>query len=233
MNEATHESRPRTVVWDMGGIFHVYFTERVLMRGEREGWPLEEVPLGPTGRVADPAYDRMDAGEVSEGDYYHEVIRRLADIGVDHDPRSEDPGAPEALRPQVWQLIEEIAASPLRQAVLTNDASAWLGERWWEGWEHAHHFDALVDVATLGVRKPDPATYRHVLSVLDAEPADAVFIDDMHVNCAGAEAVGMHSVWFDITDPAGSVRRLRELISMPVPTETTETTEAALPGATR
>lgn len=201
------------VVWDMGGVFQRYFTEAVLERGDEHGWPVAELPLGPTGAVPDPDYDAMDAGELTEGEYYLRVVRRLREIGVDYDPRT-DPDMAARRRTEVWDLIEDVAASPVRQAVLTNDATSWLGEGWWETWPHRHLFDAVVDVETVGVRKPAPEPFLHVLDVLGAEPQRAVFVDDMRVNCRGAEAVGMTGHHLDITDPAGAVARLRALLGL-------------------
>lgn len=46
-------------------------------------------------------------------------------------------------------------------------------------------------------------------------PSECLFIDDMPVNVAGAEAVGMMGFLFSVTDPAGSVARLRALLDLP------------------
>jgi putative hydrolase of the HAD superfamily len=46
--------------------------------------------------------------------------------------------------------------------------------------------------ARLGLAKPDPAIYRAVLSRFSARPEEALFIDDLAVNVAGAEAAGLH-----------------------------------------
>ena len=200
------------VVWDMGGIFHRYFTEPMVEVGRREGWPVERLPLGPTGPGPDPAYERMAEGVISEGEYLRVVVDALAEAGIAFDPQAEIDPDGEA-RPQVWQLVHEVAADPaVRQVTLTNDATAWMGERWWETWPHAHLFDALIDVATIGVRKPAPEPFLHVLERVGRPSGDCVFVDDMPVNCRGAEAVGMRSVWFDITDPDGSVDRVRKEI---------------------
>lgn len=201
------------VVWDMGGIFRRYFTEVLLDVGRERGWPVGRIALGPTGEVADPDYAAMDAGELPEREYLARVLQRLADEDIDYDPRY-DPDWEHEDRPEVWALIRDITASPLRQAILTNDATAWLGERWWETWPHAALFDAVVDVETIGVRKPAPEAFRHVLGVLGAEAPTAVFVDDMHVNCHGAEEVGMLSHWFDIRDPQGAVASLRARIGL-------------------
>jgi HAD superfamily hydrolase (TIGR01509 family) len=201
------------VVWDMGGIFRRYFTEVLVDVGRERGWPVGRMPLGPTGEVPDPDYAAMDAGEVPEREYLGQVLARLADEDIDFDPR-HDPDWESEDRPEVWALVRDLAASPLRQAVLTNDASAWLGERWWETWPHRDLFDAVVDVETIGVRKPAPEAFRHVLDVLGAQASSAVFVDDMHVNCRGAEEVGMHGHWFDIRDPQGSVASLRARLGL-------------------
>ena len=201
------------VVWDMGGIFRRYFTEVLLDVGRARGWPVGRMALGPTGEVPDPDYVAMDAGEVPEREYLARVLDRLADEDIDYDPR-HDPDWEVEDRPEVWALIRDVAASPLRQAVLTNDATAWLGARWWESWPHRDLFDAVVDVETIGVRKPAPEAFRHVLDVLGAQAPSAVFVDDMHVNCRGAEAVGMQSHWFDVRDPQGSVAALRARIGL-------------------
>lgn len=151
-------SRLPHVVWDMGGILYHYFAELMVDLGRRRGWPLDRVPLGPTGDLSDPDYRRLVAGELIEPEYVRLVVDRLRAVGIDFDP-STDLDWEGWSRPEVFELIEDIASSGHRQAVLTNDASRWLGEGWWETWEHAAAFDAMVDVETIGVRKPAAAPY--------------------------------------------------------------------------
>jgi FMN phosphatase YigB (HAD superfamily) len=40
-----------------------------------------------------------------------------------------------------------------------------------------------------------------------------VFTDDLEENVVGAEAAGLSAVLFDITDPAGSVSRVRAALT--------------------
>lgn len=202
------------VLWDMGGIFQEYFTEVILGVGDERGWPLDDVPMGPTHSIPDPDYDAMCAGDLDEPDYLQVVIDRLRALGIDYHPVTDRPQREPVPREEVWGVIDEIAASDRRQAILTNDASRWMGEGWWEHWPQAPKFDAIVDARQVGIRKPAPEPFLFALERIEADPAGIVFVDDMPVNCRGAEAVGMSSVWFDITDPAGSVRRLRERIGL-------------------
>jgi putative hydrolase of the HAD superfamily len=65
-------------------------------------------------------------------------------------------------------------------------------------------FDALVWSYQLGIAKPDPAIYRHVLAELRVEAGETFFIDDKHANIEAARALGMKTHVF--TTP----ERLRE-----------------------
>ena len=205
-----------TVIWDMGGIFRAYPTEAMATHGRAHGWPLDRVPMGPTGDVDDPRYRAMSVGDVGEREYLRLVLADLADAGVDFDPLAQ-PASFFPDRPLVWALLRDVAAADdRRQAILTNDAAHWLGESWWETWPHRHLFDAIVDSTMLGgVRKPAPDGFVEVLRRLgDPDPATCVFVDDMAMNTDAARALGMAAVQFDITDPAGSVAAVREVVGL-------------------
>ena len=52
-------------------------------------------------------------------------------------------------------------------------------------------FDVAVISGEVGLHKPQPEIYLLACERLEVEPAEAVFVDDLRENCAGAEAVGM------------------------------------------
>ena len=195
------------VVWDMGGILYRYFTELMVEAAEDRGWPMDRVPLGPTGPTPDADYLRMLAGEFDEPEYLARLTAKLAAEGIEFDaPRDLDWSGHE--RKVSWEAVRIVHDAGHRQAVLTNDASKWLGSNWWETWEPAKWFDGLIDVSTIGVRKPAPEPYLAAAEALGVPTTECLFIDDMPVNCRGAEAVGMASHLFDILDPDGSIERL-------------------------
>ena len=141
------------------------------------------------------------------------ITTRLQAEGIDFDaPRDLDWTGHE--RDETWSAIRRIHDAGHRQAILTNDASKWLGSDWWETWEPAEWFDVMVDVAMIGVRKPAPEPYLEAARRLGVPPAECLFVDDMPVNCRGAEAVGMESLLFDITDPVGSIERLMDRLDL-------------------
>jgi len=197
----------RAVIWDMGGILYPYFTELMLEEGEERGWPLDRLPLGPTGRVRDPAYEDLLEGRLDEPGYVAAVVGRLVAEGISFDPVA-DIDWTDCLRPAAWKTIRRLADRGLVQGLLTNDATRWLGERWWETWENAGWFQAILDVATLGVRKPAPEPYLAAARALGMAPEACLFVDDLPVNCRGAEAVEMASHLFDVTRPAETLDAL-------------------------
>lgn len=201
------------VIWDMGGIMYRFFTELLVDRGREQGWPLERLPLGPTGPGPDPLYAAMGRGELDEPEYVRRVAAALEGEGIAFSPY-RDLDFANRDRPATWATIERLLQAGFRQVVLTNDATRWLGERWWETWEHGRYFEAIVDVVTLGIRKPAPEPYLACARELGIGPEMCLFVDDMRVNCKGAEAVGMHSSWFDITEPEGSLERLLGRLSL-------------------
>ncbi len=52
-------------------------------------------------------------------------------------------------------------------------------------------FDAVILSFEVGVRKPEPGIYQAALRRSDAEPPDAVFVDDQTSYCDGARALGI------------------------------------------
>lgn len=205
--------QPPVVIWDMGGILYRFFTEVMVERGRQEGWPVEELALGPTGPGPDPDYAALDRGDISEPEYVRRLTAGLARRGIRFSPY-DDVGLGGRERAQMWPLVARLRQQGRRQVLLTNDATAWLGERWWETWQHRGLFEAIVDVKTIGIRKPAPEPYLACTQALDVSPSQCIFIDDMHVNCAGAEAVGMASYWFDVTDIDAAVAGLRRRLGL-------------------
>ena len=57
-------------------------------------------------------------------------------------------------------------------------------------------FDHLSWSCELGLVKPDPAIYLHTVRKLGVAPDQALFIDNLEKNTAGAETVGLHAALF-------------------------------------
>ncbi len=52
-------------------------------------------------------------------------------------------------------------------------------------------FDLIFNTAEIGVAKPDPAVFHHVLRVMELDVTQALFVDDLPENVAAARSVGL------------------------------------------
>jgi putative hydrolase of the HAD superfamily len=101
------------------------------------------------------------------------------------------------LRPEMVEGIRRVKAAGLKTACLTNNV---LGGG--EGPEDRRHhveevmglFDVVVESSKLGVRKPEVRFYEIACELLDVEPSQCVFLDDLGVNLKPAKAMGMTTI---------------------------------------
>ncbi len=107
--------------------------------------------------------------------------------------------------PETQRLIDDIAESGAALAVLSNAPSS-MG-RLVEAQPWAGVFRQLFFSGDLGLIKPDPQIYRHLLKNLGSAPGEVVFLDDRADNIAGALASGIHGfVFTDTAQARGDLR---------------------------
>jgi putative hydrolase of the HAD superfamily len=104
--------------------------------------------------------------------------------------------------------VQAIRAAGLRTGLLSNS---------WGMADYPRHlfpgmFDVVVISGEVGMRKPEERIFRHAAGLLELEPAECVFIDDIEVNVTAAEALGMTAILHD--DPAATLARLGELLGL-------------------
>ena len=75
-------------------------------------------------------------------------------------------------------------------------------------------FDATVISGDVGLHTPQPEIYRLACERLGVEPGEAVFVDDLRENVAGAEAVGMAAVLH--RHSAATIAELEALLGLPL-----------------
>lgn len=157
---------------------------RAMREGLEEG---EELPLF-----------RLERGEISEDEF----LARLTDgleASLGHRPPLHRFRQMffDALDPNeaMIALMRELQASGLKMAMLTNNVKEW--EPLWRSMLPVDEiFEEIVDSAFVGCRKPEPRSYELTLERIDMPAEACLFVDDVHLNCEGAEAAGMRAVHF-------------------------------------
>ncbi len=97
--------------------------------------------------------------------------------------------------PHVSATLMELVKHGIKLAVLTD---APIREAWLRlSYINFHHiFDYVVTFDDTGKRKPDPVPFRHVLSLLNVEPEEAIMVGDwVERDMVGAAAVGMKTAF--------------------------------------
>ena len=201
----------RVVLFDFGGV-----VIRTPFELHDHDW------RGPFDTTTDPLWVRSQTGEITERAYWHE--RASAYFPDDPNPThtfmrtlyEQDESV--VVRPEVVELLDALQAAGLRTAVLTNDLAAFHPPEWIERMTVVRRFDPLVDLSHVGFLKPQPEAFEHALKELGMrreEAGSVLFLDDQRRNVEGAVAAGLRGVWFDPTDVAGSVARLRAEAGLP------------------
>ncbi|HEY3802514.1 MAG TPA: HAD family hydrolase [Kofleriaceae bacterium] len=100
--------------------------------------------------------------------------------------------------PGMVELARELAGQGVRMAVVSNSEGA-LAELLAEI-GIADAFEVIVDSGRLGIAKPDPRIFEHVLAELGVRDGDRVHVgDSWSADVQGALAAGWRAVWFGRT----------------------------------
>ncbi|WP_380168081.1 HAD family hydrolase [Jannaschia sp. R86511] len=151
---------------------------------------------------------RFDAAALSPLEYWSEAAGRPLDLQLVDTLEALDTAQWSHLDPVTLQVLRDLRDSGAPMALLSNmplGMSHRLGRAdWLEPFAHAFFSGRL------GLVKPDPRVYRHVLAELGAEPQQVVFVDDSPVNIAAARELGLRTVLHTTsTDLAAELSRVR------------------------
>lgn len=95
------------------------------------------------------------------------------------------------------RLDEALARIPLEKVVFTN-ASREHARRVLDVLGIAHHFTRIYDVVAMAyLSKPNPAAYRRLLALLNAEGEECIMVEDSARNLASAKSFGIVTILVD------------------------------------
>lgn len=176
---------------------------------------------GPFEPETDPLWRSMQAGEISERDYWMQRTQEVGrHVGQDWQEmrqfvqaaRGADVDA--VLRPEALATINAAHLAGKRLAILSNELDLFYGSDFRERIAVIEQFELVVDATYSGILKPDLRAYQFVTEGLGVSAASCVFVDDQMKNIRGGEAAGMQSVWFDVRQPRKSYNQALELLGL-------------------
>ena len=175
---------------------------------------------GPFDPVGDTAWASMQAGEMTERDYYTLRMKETgALVGEDWTAfpqflarvRGADPAA--VIRPEALDAIAAAKARGHRLAILSNELDLFYGADFRDKLPFLAEFDLIVDATYTKILKPDTRAFDFITDGLGIPARDCVFVDDQAKNLRGAASVGMPYVHFDVTRPGDGYAQALDLLA--------------------
>jgi len=193
----------RAAIFDLGGVVFDSPLHAIARHEAAVG-----APAGIVNRVAaqGSAWGQLERGELCMEEFLRafdaecraagaeiraaEMMARIAECGP---------------RPRMLEAIRRIRAEGLLVAALTNN---WANGESQDAAEEAADtefrglFHAFVESSVVGLRKPDPRIYQHLLGLLGIAPGEAVFLDDIGRNLKTARQLGMITIKVETPEQA-------------------------------
>ena len=151
---------------------------------------------------------RLETGELSTAEFDALLAAEL--VGKDGGtvaPEDLLSGLFAQMRPDLpmFDLVQDVKAAGVRVALLSNS---------WGNIYPRERIDAVFDLVVIsgevGMRKPNPDIFGHMLGLLDVRPERVVLVDDAEPNTDGAARLGMHAILH--TDHNNTRKKLARLV---------------------
>ena len=185
----------KLAIFDLGQVCFRTHQERCYiewedMAGIRPGSVSRDFPL-------DDQYEDYERGTMS-GRSYAEYFCMLNELSLDFAEWREGWIAMfgEIIKPTL-DTIKQMRISGLTVVALSNTNATHV-EHWKELYpELVDSFDHMYLSNEIGMRKPEPRVYEHVLTAHDVEPSQAIYFDDKPENINAGNRAGIESIMFD------------------------------------
>jgi len=204
----------RAVLFDVGGVVVGSPLEAIAAYERERG-----VPEGFINRVvvtagATGAWARLERGELTLEAFFPAFEADCAAAGCAISARElmTRVAAVTVPRPAMLAAIRCIRERGLLTAAVTNnwitdDADTVRGTL-------RTHFDAFIESAVVGIRKPDPRIFELACTALRVAASEAVLLDDIGANLKTARALGMATI--KVGDPDLALDELEGVLGFPL-----------------
>ncbi len=143
-----------------------------------------------TGELSDPDFETRFGALLGVKEPEGLITRMFADLGADE---------------AMVGAVRAAGANGLKTGLISNSWGLGIYDR-----APIDLFDIAVISGEVGLHKPQPEIYLLACERLQVEPGEAVFVDDLRENCAGAETVGMTALLH--REAAETVAKLEALL---------------------
>jgi putative hydrolase of the HAD superfamily len=208
-------SRPiKAVLWDFGGVITSSPFDGLARYERQHGLPPGFIRrLNATNADAN-AWAGLERGHLDLDGFASQFEMEARAAGATLDAKAVVSVLRGELRPAMVEAVRR-CHERMKTGLLSNNFSPMIGG---SGYEPVlGYFDVVVESSQTGLRKPDPGFYLLACELLDIEPAEAVFLDDLGINLKPARAMGMQTV--KVADPGAALLALEAVVGFPMAAE--------------
>lgn len=134
-----------------------------------------------------------DAGKINVAEYWQQVLGREISDGLREELHALDLRAWSNLNSDTLDVLEAIDSSGVEMALLSNMPTG-MADFFQHSSVWAKYFSRLFFSGHLGLIKPQPEIYQHVLQELGVSGPQVVFIDDRQENLDAAAKLGIRTL---------------------------------------
>jgi putative hydrolase of the HAD superfamily len=201
----------RAVLWDFGGVLSTSPFDAFRAYEEANGLEPGLIRRLNATHPDTNAWARLERSEVSAEEFAALFEAEAAAAGGRLDAAAVLAALQGRLRPAMVEAVRR-CREKLKTALLTNNFVT--GERSPMPQDVLDLFDVIVESSKVGYRKPDPRFYETALELLEIEPEEAVFLDDLGINLKPARILGMRTI--KVTDPDEALSELQQVVGFPL-----------------
>lgn len=197
------------MLWDFGGVILSSPFEAFNSYEATHGLPLDFIRSVNARDPDSNAWALLERNEIDPGEFDRLFANESEQLG------HRVPGADVLVllsgqvRPAMVAALDTVIASGYLTACLTNNVVATPREpdaRQIEVAAIMARFHHVVESSKVGCRKPEPRFYEIACELLDVEPHECVFLDDLGINLKPAAAMGMTTI--KVTDHMAALGEL-------------------------
>jgi putative hydrolase of the HAD superfamily len=195
------------VISDFGGVLTSPLLDSFAAFQDSSGISLEHLGLAMAAiwkrDGANPLFE-LETGRMTEAEFLRRMGEELSrQLGQPVELHGFGERYFEHLHPNVPMIeyMRDLRGRGYKLAICTNNVREW--EPLWRAKLPVDElFDVVVDSGFVGWRKPERRIYEIALERLGVPASDALFIDDVELNCQVARELGMEAVWFRSAEQA-------------------------------
>lgn len=213
MSQRTGRPAPavKAVLFDFGGVITSSPFEAFARYESRLGLPEGFIRRLNATNPDTNAWAQLERSKVGFEEFCALYEKEAEQLGARIDAREVMSLLAGEIRPAMVEAVRR-CRERLKTACLTNNFVT--GDAREAGHGTAELFDVVIESSRVGVRKPEPRFYEIACELLEIQPSDAVFLDDLGVNLKPARAMGMTTIKVEDADRA--LAELAEIVGFPL-----------------